>query len=234
MVFGTGSNTYTASGINSAASDAAQAGQLFVVTSDAAGNLATGGVAGAAALADGSVDSEALADGAVTAAKIADGAVTFAKIADGAIGAAKLGLTNTIYLEDTGSDIDNCLDLLDALTGLVGPASVVLGPGIYDCGSNPVVLPAQVSLIGSGQNLTTVTGSVEGFDGFVRLQGDAIGLRGLTVFNDDSGGAGQNFFTVVIGAGFVNTRDWRISDVTAEAMNGSGFAIGILALGHRL
>ena len=41
MVFGTSTNTYTASGINSAASLAAQTGPTRFVTSDAAGNLAT-------------------------------------------------------------------------------------------------------------------------------------------------------------------------------------------------
>jgi hypothetical protein len=43
MVFGTATNTYTAPGITSAASRAAQSGPLQVVTSDANGNLATDG-----------------------------------------------------------------------------------------------------------------------------------------------------------------------------------------------
>src|SRR5207253_3113090 len=43
MVFGTGTNTYTAAGITSAASKAAQTGATQLVTSDAAGNLATTG-----------------------------------------------------------------------------------------------------------------------------------------------------------------------------------------------
>ena len=43
MTFGTGLNTYTAPGITSAASKAAQSGPLEVVTSDASGNLATDG-----------------------------------------------------------------------------------------------------------------------------------------------------------------------------------------------
>nr|WP_168195714.1 YadA-like family protein [Bradyrhizobium sp. NAS80.1] len=43
VVIGTASNTYTAPGITSAASRAAQSGPLQVVTSDANGNLATDG-----------------------------------------------------------------------------------------------------------------------------------------------------------------------------------------------
>jgi hypothetical protein len=41
MMFGTASNTYTAPGITSAASLAAQSGPTQIVTSDAGGNLAT-------------------------------------------------------------------------------------------------------------------------------------------------------------------------------------------------
>ena len=41
MVFGTSTNTYTAAGIASDASRAAQSGGTQIVTSDAAGNLAT-------------------------------------------------------------------------------------------------------------------------------------------------------------------------------------------------
>ncbi|GAB5443217.1 MAG: hypothetical protein Fues2KO_35660 [Fuerstiella sp.] len=46
MVFGTTSNTYTAPGITSAASTAAQTGPRQIVTSDASGNLATDTPAG--------------------------------------------------------------------------------------------------------------------------------------------------------------------------------------------
>jgi trimeric autotransporter adhesin len=46
QVFGTASNTYTMSGITSAASKAAQSGPLQIVTSDAGGNLATNTAAG--------------------------------------------------------------------------------------------------------------------------------------------------------------------------------------------
>jgi hypothetical protein len=165
-------------------------------------------------------------NGSLTTADLADGSVTGADIADRAIGAAKLGLANTIYIEDSGTPMDNCTDLLDALAGLTGPAAVVLGPGTYDCGLDPVVLPPQVSLIGSGRNLSTITGSV---NGLVRLQGDDITLRDLTVIDDDSAGAGFHFVAVGIGAGSVATRNWRISNVTAEAMNGSALAVGIYA-----
>ena len=46
QVFGTATNSYTMSGITSAASKGAQAGALQIVTSDAGGNLATNTIAG--------------------------------------------------------------------------------------------------------------------------------------------------------------------------------------------
>jgi autotransporter adhesin len=46
QVFGTASNTYTMSGINSPTSTAAQTGSTQIVTSDAGGNLATNSLAG--------------------------------------------------------------------------------------------------------------------------------------------------------------------------------------------
>ncbi len=63
----------------------------------------------------------------------------------------------------------------------------------------------------------------------MRLQGDGITLRDLTVVNDDSGGAGNFFFAVAIGTGGVVTQDWRITNVTAQAMGGSISSIGVFA-----
>lgn len=196
-----------------------------VGNADLAGNAVD-----SAKIVNGSVGNADLASNAVTGAKVENGSLAGADLADGTVGAAKLGLANTTFIDDTGSDIGNCDDLRDALTGLTGPAAVVLGPGTYACGTNPVVLSPRVSLIGSGRNLTTITGSVEGLDGLVRLQGDGIALRGLAVVNEVSAGPVNSFsFAVVVGAGNVDTRDWRISNVTAEAMNSSIAGIGILA-----
>lgn len=55
QVFGTASNTYTMTGITSAASKAAQSGTLQLVTSDAAGNLATAPLAAAGVASTGDI-----------------------------------------------------------------------------------------------------------------------------------------------------------------------------------
>ncbi len=162
MVFGTGANTYTAPGIISAAGDAAQTGQLFVVTSDAAGNLATSGT-----MAAGSVTEGAIAEDVVDAGALADGAVT----------AAKLGLANTAFVAADGATaLDDCDALIDALADATGPAVVVLGPGTYDCGERQVVVPDGVELRGAGRKTTTITGALDdpgGFGGVVALGSDS-------------------------------------------------------------
>ncbi|MCA9052069.1 MAG: YadA C-terminal domain-containing protein [Planctomycetaceae bacterium] len=56
MVFGTTSNTYTAPGITSAASTAAQTGPRQVVTTDAAGNLAADTPAGLGLATSGQIN----------------------------------------------------------------------------------------------------------------------------------------------------------------------------------
>ena len=195
MVFGTGANTYTAPGINSVASDAAQTGQLFVVTSDAAGNLATSGT-----MAAGSVTEGAIAEGVVGADALADGAVT----------AAKLGLANTAFVAADGATaLDDCDALIDALADATGPAVVVLGPGTYDCGARRVVVPADVSLRGTDRKRTRITG--DGLDGLLVL-GDGAVLSNLSVVH---GGATETAIAVSVPAG-----SWGV-EITDARLNGA-------------
>ena len=99
---------------------------------------------------------------AINSSRIKNGSIKGADIKDGAVGAAQLGLDNTTYIEDSGSPTDNCADLRDALTGLVGPAAVVLGPGTYDCGPNPVVLLPRCRGL-SGKYVNALTPMMESF-----------------------------------------------------------------------
>jgi hypothetical protein len=151
--------------------------------------------------------------GAINTSRLADGAVAKRKIAEGAVGAAQLGLARTYYLEDSGSETDNCYKLRDLLDGIDGPAAVVLGPGTYDCQRSGFLLPSHVSLIGSGQNLTTITGSEHTY--FIRI-GNGSALTDLTVINDDHAGPlGPNTAIYIESA-----ENWRIANVTVKAMYG--------------
>ena len=164
---------------------------------------------------NGGVKTYDIRAGAINTSRLADDAVTKRKIADGAVGAAQLGLAHTVYLEDSGSDTDNCYKLLDVLDGLAGPAAVVLGPGTFDCQKNNILLPSRVSLIGAGQNLTTITGSNSGSSGLVRLSGGSA-LTDLTVINDDHAGPVSGLTAVFV----KNAENWRLRNVTAKATNG--------------
>ncbi|MEM7172391.1 MAG: hypothetical protein AAF530_19645 [Pseudomonadota bacterium] len=176
---------------------------------------------------DGQVKSPDLARNSVNSAKIRNRSIKGADIANGAIRAAHLGLANTIYIEDSGSETDNCTELLGVLDGLSGPAAVVLGPGAFDCQSNPIILTTQISLIGSGENLTSLIGSVEGLDGFISIRGSGVTVRGLNVTNDDREGSGGSFIAIVVGGGLVDSPNSRIRDVVAVAANGSTRAVAL-------
>ncbi len=159
-------------------------------------------------IAVGAVREGRIADGAVTNKKIGIGAVREGRIANGAVTAAKLGLANTTFVEDSENDTANCNALRAALNAAVSPAVVVLGPGTFACGTNPVVLPPGVGLIGSGRNVTDITGNIEGLDGLVRLTDDTS-LSHLTVTN-----VAMTVNDVIVGRGIgtatVNARRWLI------------------------
>ncbi len=180
-------------------------------------------------IAVGAVREVRIADGAVTNKKIGLGTVREGRIANGAVTAAKLGLANTTFVEDSENDTANCNALRAALNAAVSPAVVVLGPGTFACGTNPVVLPPGVGLIGSGRNVTDITGNIEGLDGLVRLTDDTS-LSHLTVTN-----VAMTVNDVIVGIGIgtatVNARRWLISDVTANAGDSDSTAIAIYVKG---
>ena len=193
-----------------------------------ASKIVTGAIT-SAKIGAGAVNVNKLANSAVSTAKLQAGAVTASRLADGAVSAAKLGVANTTYIEDSGNSVANCAALLDALDGLVGPAAVVLGPGTYDCGSNQVLLTSGISLIGIDRDLVTITGTLASPDGLVGLQGNGVELRGVTIFND--GGGTFSTSAVTIGAGSVQTLNWHLKDITAEAINGNFSTSGIFTQG---
>ena len=169
-----------------------------------------------------------IADGAVNKIKLADGAVVGAKLAPGAVTPDKLNIANTIFIEDSGSAVDNCTALLDALNGLTGPATVVLGPGTFDCGTTPLIVTSEITLRGAGRHATTIKGSVEGFDGFLRVQGDNVTLEDFRVLNDDSGGAGTQFGALIVDPGTSNSSlNFRLRNLILEALNGDAFTTAL-------
>ena len=194
-----------------------------------ASKIVTGAVT-APKIGTGAVNVNKLANAAVSTAKIQTGAVTGSRLADGAVSAAKLGLANTIYVEAAGpAETDNCNALLDALSAASGataadPVVIVLGPGTYDCGSNPVTLIPFVELRGTSRRTTFVIGSPDGSNtsltGLIRMASNSA-VRDLTVRRN-----GSDSFQAGISANAAS--DIEITDVVSEGFNSvGGFSYGL-------
>ena len=190
--------------------------------------IATGAVT-AAKIGPGAVNVTKLAPSAVSTAKIQPGAVTASRLADRAVAPSKLGLAHTSFIGDSGDAVANCDELRALLAGLAGPAAVVLGPGTYACGANPVVLTAGVHLIGVDRGLVTITGELGGTAGVVQMEGADVLLRGVTVINDIASGTAVG---VEVGSNGIDTPDWRIRDVAVEASTGSSNQAIAIFLGN--
>ena len=172
-------------------------------------------------IANAAVTAAKIGPGAVTGSKIADGAVITAKLADGAVTGDKLNVAHVVFVEDSGDALANCTALLDALTGLTGPATVLLGPGNYDCGANSVELVSGISLVGAGANLTTLEGTLDGLTGLVRFNGDEITLADMTVINDGDGDPTGEYVALDIAAAGVDARNWLIRNAALIVRNGN-------------
>ena len=176
----------------------------------------------AAKIANAAVTSAKLAPDAVNQLKIAPGAVVGDKIADGAVSAAKLGIANTVFVEDSGDNVLNCTNLMDALAAATAPDAVVLGPAVFGCGTNLVSVPAGVSLIGTSRSATTISGIRSGEQ--VELMPGSI-LRSLRVLNN---APAIDSPTAVL----ANGPGTIIDDVTARAPNGTKFSYGVSTVGN--
>ena len=100
-------------------------------------------------------------------------------------------------------------------------STFVLGPGVYDCGTNNVIMKPHVNIVGSGRNVTRITGSIGG----TLISGaDNTELRHLTVHHT---GAAEN----AIGIQMLGTM--RVADVKVinDGATNLGFTAGIFVKG---
>jgi hypothetical protein len=132
-------------------------------------------------------------------------------------GASPLLRTIVVSPSGTGTAADGAL-LAAAVAGISGadattPYLVSLEPGVYDLGSTPLHLPANVDLEGSGQDVTTISGEGQ------LVLGTAPGteVRELTVSDADATGPAE----AIDASG-------GLRDVTAVA-SGTSAATAVLA-----
>jgi len=124
-------------------------------------------------------------------------------------------LANVFTVSPSGGDFTSIQAALDSITdaSFSNPYQILVGPGVY---SESVALKSWVSVVGAGQELTTITAvgsDVFGFAATVVGAADAE-LRSLRVYND---GTGANYSVgVSVGAGKPALRDLNVVAIGAD------------------
>lgn len=182
----------------------------------------------AAKLADGAVGGDKLTNAAVTTDKLADGAVSADKLAPGAI------FKTILNIGPAATPQESCAQIVGTLAGITDNSNkkrylIRLEPGLYDCGTSPIVMKTFVDIEGSGVSTTEIRGNPNNFrfDGGVLTGAPHTELRRLTVRHM---GGRKNVVTAI----GLNTGlgDMRITDVRIfieENKSGSNFGIYIAA-----
>ena len=190
-------------------------------------------------IAPNAINSLKIANAAVTAPKIAPGAVNGTKIADKAVSFDKLAadvlLEHLLFVSADGSAANNCDDLRDALAeaGSVSTPDqkvvVRLDSGIFNCQTNGITVPSDVTLEGggreafgvSGKGVTRIEGEVEG--ALVTLEQSTV-LRGLEIDNNLPSGPRDAVGVAALGGAV-------LKDLFVTASSNDGNAFGVTFIG---
>lgn len=142
------------------------------------------------------------------------------------------GGTRTIFVNGTGTDTDNGMSLLNALSGISGNSItnrflVKLDAGIFDVGTNVVQMSAYVDIEGSGENATKIVSSrtSNATDTGSVIGADNSQLRSLTVEN-------TGVSALTFGAAFYTPSGMAPSLTNVRlSSTGASWAIGLLNAG---
>ena len=144
----------------------------------------------------------------------------------------------TVYVQDAGDEAKNGATLRAAVATVPAEAygwRVVLDPGRYDVGTQPLILPREVELVGAGRSLTKIVGTVSAAAA-VREAAVVAGapdghfaLRMLTVEN-----LGTQAGTAAIAVfcdGWLEIQDTEIGQNTNKEDDGNSASYGIVSRG---
>ncbi len=138
---------------------------------------------------NGAVTGAKLASGAISGSAIAAGAVTDDKIA-GPISRSKLQMLGGVaVVARSGGDYLTPQAAMAALATWCGtptatnPCVIMVMPGTYQLGSQPLIMQPFVDIAGSGRGVTVLSGNVDG----PLIIGSSSELRDLTAQNTASG-----------------------------------------------
>ncbi len=116
----------------------------------------------------------------------------------------------------------NLLSAIDAAAGSADqPCRVKLEPGSYDVGASGVEMKPFVDIVGSGRDVTVITGSRGGLSGIVENDFSNAAIRDVTVRNTFTGE------DLCVGIHIGNGASPLIHNVTVEAVAGCREPIGI-------
>lgn len=141
----------------------------------------------------------------------------------------------TIIVSPVGTEAQNGTALLNALTGITTASATNLfllkiEPGIYDLGTTPLAMKQYVDIEGSGEDVTTITGTTSSSSPISTgtiLGANNAELRFLTVANV---GAVQGAYFAAI---YINGTSPSISFVTVKTTSNMGFVrYGIVVNGN--
>ncbi len=137
--------------------------------------------------------------------------------------------SNIITVKTSDGDFDNPIDAMNSITDSseTNPYLIVIGPGVFNIGSNQLIMKSHVSILGSGrsgQDQTTITGSISTNsanqidDGSLIVGADNSSLKSLTISNStnvsDDNSSCIFFQNSAASIENVNIRLYSISDYT--------------------
>lgn len=155
------------------------------------------------------------------------------------------GLTRTLIVSPVGTASQNGAALIQALqsviTGSIPPSAdspylLKIEPGVYDVGNTPILMPAYLTLEGSGEVATVISSSVGLNTGFPLSGGSLVmtsntELRSLQINNNVTNiAAGSDRATVSVLQGATNV---KIRNVTGNGLVGAGGSSNVAGLYNR-
>lgn len=125
----------------------------------------------------------------------------------------------TVLVRPKSTETASGTALLKALAGITdasatNPYLIIIEPGVYDIGTNSLVMKGYVDIEGSGESVTKITGVIDVYSGGVVAGADNTELRFLTV--EHTGGGGVSNARAI----YNNGVSPKITNVTVEIPGG--------------
>jgi hypothetical protein len=144
----------------------------------------------------------------------------------------------TVYVQDTGDEATNGAALRAAAATITAPAygwRIVLDPGRYDVGTETLVLPSEIEVVGAGRSLTKIVGTVTAAAAVREAAvvagepGGHLALRALTVEN--LGSQAGTAAAAVFCDGWLEIQDAEIGQNTNKTDDDNSASYGIVSRG---